>query len=118
MAPTIEPTTKHDPSPDLILKYKEIVKSNGIHETVAEVLIKDSDLVGENFGSKTQVVTIKFENSNVKPLNLFVKTFINSGSHTKLFQGMKAFEKEARFFMKYLPAVSEFCKSFGYRANK
>lgn len=114
MAPTPQETTSPSIPSDFTSKFKEIVKSNGILEPVAEVIVKESGLMGENFASKTHLVTIKFQNADVKPLNLFMKVLVNSESHTKLITELKAFEKEARFFMKYLPEARAFCESKGY----
>lgn len=96
---------------DLASKFKDILKSKGIHEKVSEVDIRDSDLSGQNFGSLTQLVTIKFENLDKKPLNLFIKVMTGNQTHVKMTEDGKLFIKESTFFMKYLPAAREFCKS-------
>lgn len=99
---------------DITEKFKEILKSNGVHEPVADVVVKDSGLAGEGFASSQNLVVITFENKNVKPLNLFMKNLVDSESHTQLVQDLKAFEKEARFLMEYLPAARSFCKAMRY----
>lgn len=115
MAPT--PDSASVGSTDMTNKYKEIVKSNGIHDPVAEVIVESSGLEGVNFGSTTKLVTVKFENPNVKPLNLFVKALVDSESHTQYVVELKSFEKEAVFYTKYIPAAREYCKKLGYVAT-
>ncbi|ODM93652.1 putative oxidoreductase dhs-27 [Orchesella cincta] len=95
------------------LKYKEILKANGITDEVAEVNIKDSGLRGEGFISQQQYVSIKFQNPNLKPLNLFEKSHTANESHSVMVDDLKAFAKETRFFMDYVPAARELCKSKG-----
>ncbi|CAL8070771.1 unnamed protein product [Orchesella dallaii] len=100
-------------SDEVTLKYKEIVKANGINDEVSEVIVKSSGLLGEGFASLTQYVTINFQNPDIKPLHLFVKTHTSNSSHSEFLTESKLFEKEARFFMEYVPAAIEFCKSKG-----
>lgn len=104
----VEPIT-----PETVEEFKEMMKRNGIHDTVSEVIVKDSGLRGENMTSKTNCVTIIFENPDKKPLELFMKTAFENNAMTDAFAGAKLFEKEARFFMEYLPEAREFCKSLG-----
>lgn len=94
-------------------RFKYIVKLNGIQDPVSDVIVKESDLLGQNFLSKTQLVTIKFENPDKKPLNLFVKAMSDDEAHIKLVEGGKIFVKESTFFSKYVPAAQDFCKSKG-----
>lgn len=101
-------------SPDISEQFKQILQANGIREPVAQVIVGDSGLTGEGFASSQKLVTIKFENPKTKPLNLFMKAMVDSDSHNQFVGEIKAFEKEARFFMNYLPATREFCKSMGY----
>lgn len=113
MAPKSEPNSVEENSSDIYTKLKGIIKSNGISEPISEVIIEDSGLTRENLVSKTNRVTVKFENSNVKPLKLFVKTQTDNPLHTGMVKESKLFEKEARFFMEYLPAAKQFCKEAG-----
>ncbi|CAL8138694.1 unnamed protein product [Orchesella dallaii] len=99
---------------EVTLKYKEILKSNGIKDEVSQVILADSGLQGEGMGSQTQLVTITFQNPSLKPLNLFVKAHFANASHSEMLEETKLFEKEAVFFMDYVPAAKEFCKSKGY----
>ncbi len=69
--------------------------------------------LGEGFLSLTQYVTINFEDSSKKPLNLFVKVQTDNPSHTSMVTEIKAFEKEARFLTDYMTAATEFCKLKG-----
>ncbi|ODN02403.1 putative oxidoreductase dhs-27 [Orchesella cincta] len=101
-------------SDEVTLKYKEILRSNGVTDEVSGVIVQGSGLQGEGFASATKCVTIKFENPSLKPLNLFVKSHTASGAHTEMLTEGKLFEKESRFFMEYVPAAKEFCKSKGY----
>ncbi|CAL8070772.1 unnamed protein product [Orchesella dallaii] len=112
----MSPTPKNEvseTSDELTLKYKEIVKANGINDEVSEVLINSSGLQGQGFASQANHVTINFKNPNVKPLNLFVKSHTANSTHSEMLEGGKLFEKESRFFMEYVPAAKEFCKSKG-----
>ncbi len=70
-------------------------------------------MLGEGFASLTSYVTVKFENPENAPLNLFVKIQTENPSHVELMAEMKAYEKEARFFMEYLPAAKEMCNAKG-----
>lgn len=94
-------------------RYKEILKSNGIADPISQVFIKNTDLAGQNFGSQTQLVTIRFHNGEKMPLNLFSKVMTDNEEHWKMTKGGKLFLKEAEFYAEYVPAAREFCKSFG-----
>ncbi|CAL8070780.1 unnamed protein product [Orchesella dallaii] len=112
----MSPTPKNEvpeTSDEVTLKYKEIVKANGINDEVSEVLIKSSGLQGEGFASQANYVTINFKNPNLKPLNLFVKSHTANSTHSEMLTDAKLFEKESMFFMEYVPAAKEFCKSKG-----
>ncbi|ODN02404.1 putative oxidoreductase dhs-27 [Orchesella cincta] len=100
-------------SNEVTQKYKDILKSNGVTDEVSEVIVKDSGLQGEGFASVSKYVTIKFQNPSVKPLNLFVKAHTASAAHREFLTEAKLFEKESTFFMEYVPAAEEFCKSKG-----
>lgn len=100
------------------IKIKTSLKFNGIHEKVKEILVKDAGLKAAGFASLTQYVTVTFEpcpvsGSEGKPLNLFVKTETGNPAHTQFLTELKLFEKEATFFMHYVPEVREFCKLKG-----
>ncbi|CAL8070770.1 unnamed protein product [Orchesella dallaii] len=112
----MSPTPKNEvpeTSDEVTLKYKEIVKANGINDEVSQVLINSSGLQGEGFASQANYVTINFKNPKVKPLNLFVKSLTANSTHSDMLKESKLFEKESRFFMEYVPAAKEFCKSKG-----
>ncbi|CAL8070781.1 unnamed protein product [Orchesella dallaii] len=112
----MSPTPKNQPletSDEVTLKFKEIVKANGITDEVSEVIVKSAGLQGEGFASETKYVTINFQNPSIKPLYLFVKAHTSNSSHTEMLTGAKIFEKETNFFMDYVPAAIEFCKSKG-----
>lgn len=94
-------------------KYKEILRSNGILDKVSEVTIKDSGAKHDGMASLTQCVTVKFENPEKPPFQFFVKVHTENPSHSAMLEELKAFEKEARFFMEYLPAANELCKAKG-----
>ncbi|CAL8123646.1 unnamed protein product [Orchesella dallaii] len=96
------------------LKYKRIVKANGIHDEVSEVIVKHSGLQGAGMSSQQLYVTVKFVDLNINPLNLFVKAHTTNSHHSELIDGFRAFEKESRFFTEYIPAAREFCKSKGH----
>lgn len=113
MSPTPESTTIAPTSAEVSTRFKEILKSNGVTDPVAEVIIKDSGLRGENLASVTNRVTVNFENASIKPLELFMKSTADSGFHAEMLKEGKMFEKESRFFMEYIPAAREFCKSMG-----
>lgn len=114
MAPSPTPvaTPVAPTPPEVIAKYQEILKSNGI-TGVSEILVKDSGLQGENMGSVTECVTVKFEDSNMKNLNLFTKKKPDNENFNTFLNEVKAFEKESMFFMKYLPVAREYCKRMG-----
>jgi len=61
----------------------------------------------------TQYVTVKFENPDKKPLNLFAKVQTDNPSHIKMLEEMKAFEKEARFLVDYVKEAKEMCAAKG-----
>ncbi len=98
---------------DLINKLKEILKANHIMDPVSEIIIEDSGLQGEGNGSQTDRVTIKFQDLRKKPLNLFIKRELENPIRQKINKKTKMFEKEAVFFMEYLPAAREFCRKMG-----
>lgn len=100
-------------SDQTIERFKEIVKFNGIPDPISTVLIKNTDLAGQNFGSQTQLVTVTFGNEGRKPLNLFVKVMTDNQEHWKMTRDGKLFLKEAIFYTKYLPAARVFCRSLG-----
>ncbi|CAL8123628.1 unnamed protein product [Orchesella dallaii] len=95
------------------LDFRKILKSNGVTDEVSEVNVKDSGLKGEGFISQQIYVEIKFENPNIKPLNLFAKTHTANPSHSEMVDELKAFEKETLFFREYVPAAKELCKPKG-----
>lgn len=113
MSPTPDSNTITQSSTDSTARFQRIIKSNGINDPVSEVIVQESGLIGENMASKTYLVTVKFEESNKKPLNLFMKTLTENPSHTVVMEEAKSFVKETRFFMEYLPAVQKFCKEMG-----
>ncbi len=94
-------------------KFKEILKRNNIQDSVSEVIIKESGLKGENMASLTSCVTIKFENPQLEPLHLFVKSQPENQAHLAMVTDSKLFKKEAMFFMEYLPEAQKFCKKLG-----
>ncbi len=94
-------------------KFKEILKRNNIKDPVSEVIIKESGLKGENMASLTSCVTIKFENPQKYPLDLFVKRVPDNQAHLAMLTDSKVFKKEAMFFMEYLPEAHKFCKKLG-----
>lgn len=98
---------------ELALKFIDILKSNQINDRVSEVDVKDAGLQGAGFASLTKLVTVKFEDQNLKPLNLFVKLRTNNPSHTKYLEELKSFEKEAIFLIDYVAAAREMCTSKG-----
>lgn len=98
----------------LASKVKVALVKNGIKHKIAEVTIQDSDVKkGENVVSKTHWATVKFEDADTKPLNLFMKSRTADASHTALVKESMFFEKEAAFFRDYIPAADEFCASKG-----
>ncbi|CAL8070783.1 unnamed protein product [Orchesella dallaii] len=112
----MSPTPKNEvleTSDKITLKYKKIVKANGINDEVSEVIVKSSGLQGEGFASQTNYVTINFQNTDIKSLHLFTKAHTSNSSHSELLTESKLFEKESRFFMEYVPAAMEFCKTKG-----
>lgn len=98
---------------ELALKFIDILISNEILDPVSEVDIKDAGLQGEGFASLTKLVTVKFENNEKEPFNLFVKLRTNNPSHTKYLEELKWFEKEATFLIDYVAAAKEMCASKG-----
>ncbi|CAL8123631.1 unnamed protein product [Orchesella dallaii] len=98
---------------ETLSKYKEIIKANGITDEISEVTVNDAGLRGEGFASQSNIATVKFVNPNLKPLHLFVKSHTTNSSHSEMIDELKAFEKEARFYMEYVPAAKEFCRSKG-----
>jgi len=99
------------------LKFKEILLSNGVNDEI-ESLTMESGMQPEGFGSVAKYLTVTFKNSDKKPLNLFLKTHTTSAAHSELLNEAKIFEKEAMFFMDYVPVAKEFCKSKGYTTIK
>lgn len=105
----MSPLTDHT---EITEKFKEILKANGISEEVASVDVRKVDQQ-DGMLSQTQHAKIKFVNPTVKELNLFVKVHTTSPTHSAMVAEFKAFEKEALFLSKYVPAAREFCKSKG-----
>ncbi|ODM93651.1 hypothetical protein Ocin01_13029, partial [Orchesella cincta] len=99
---------------EITSKYKEIIRANGITEEISEVIVADAGLRGEGFASQSKIATVKFQNPDIKPLNLFVKTHTTNSSHSEMIDEVKAFEKESRFYMEYVPAAKEFCRTKGH----
>lgn len=111
VSPLLSPNTTVQS--DTAEKFKEILKSNGIQEPVADVIIMDPAGAAENFGSSIKLVTIKFKDWSNPPLNLFVKYLSNNLTLSKSTDDAKFFKKEAVFLTEYVPAAREFCKSVG-----
>ncbi|ODN02392.1 putative oxidoreductase dhs-27 [Orchesella cincta] len=111
--PPIPKDKDFETSDEVTRKYKEILLSNGVTDEISEVIVKSAGLKGEGFASVSKYVTIKFQNPSVKPLNLFVKAHSSNAAHTEMLTEAKLFEKESRFYMEYIPAAKEFCKSKG-----
>ncbi|ODM93654.1 hypothetical protein Ocin01_13030 [Orchesella cincta] len=112
MSPVQKSETEETPNEDL-LKYQSILKSNGIHDEVSEVIVKHSGLQGAGMGSQHLYATVKFTDPNIQPLNLFVKAHTGNPSHSEMIDAVKGFENETRFFTEYIPAAKELCKSKG-----
>ncbi len=58
-------------------------------------------------------VIIKFENTQLDALHLFVKRLPDDQAKAKMIIESKQFIKEAMFFSDYLPEVPKFCKKTG-----
>lgn len=96
------------------LDFEHILKLNGIYpEEVSETVVKASGLHGENFASITEYATVKFKNPEKSPLHLFTKRKSGNDSFNKMLNECQMFEKEAEFFMSYVPFAKEYCKSVG-----
>lgn len=109
----MSPPVKCDLSENLTEKLKEILSNNGITEEVSEILVDDSAEKGQGMVSESQCVKVKFADSRKKDLNLFLKLHTSNPSHTAMIEELKAFEKEAIFLTKYVPAAKELCKRNG-----
>ena len=99
-------------------KFKEILVHNGITSPVSDVIVESAGLRGENLTSQAHYVTVKFEDCSSKPLNLFMKTTNRNPKDIEVVEDMRLFEKEAIFFMKYIPAIAEYCRNLGYAIFK
>jgi len=98
-----------------ILKSKitKAVKASGISSEVAEItIIEPPELKGEHFATETVYAKIRFNDSSIKEKNLFVKKFGSNSLHTEMVKKMKVMEKEAGFFIEFLPLARNFCKRF------
>lgn len=95
--------------------FTEILRSNGITHEVSEVALDSpASLKGAGMTSQPYYVTIKFADSTLEQLHLFVKIQPANSVHTaQINEAMKLFDKETRFFTQYVPAVHAFCKSKG-----
>jgi len=98
-----------------ILKGKIIkaLQQNGINSEVQDiVIVEPPELKGEHFATETVYAEIKFKDSSIKPVNLFVKKYSNNAVHTEMVKKMKVMPKEASFFQEFLPALRTFCSKF------
>lgn len=113
----METSSDRDSSPSkekiIIDKLQEILSLNNIREPIDKVEIKNALPQGENLASKAECVTIHFNNPQLRPLHLFMKTEIDNPAHNSMLVESKFFEKEGRFFLEYVPAAREFCTSKG-----
>lgn len=95
-------------------KYRNILRDNGIKDEILDINESSPpELQGAGMTSSLLYVTVKFKDSAIDPLHLFVKMQSPVGSRSKLVEDMKLVEKEVRFLTKYVPAVQEFCASKG-----
>ncbi|CAL8097883.1 unnamed protein product [Orchesella dallaii] len=76
-----------------------------------DVIVQSSGSNGDGMVSQTHNGTIKFKSGGIKPLQLFIKTKTTNEVHNVMVDGIKAFEKEAVFYMQYLSAVRSFLQS-------
>lgn len=104
-------------SPELLEKYQNILEKNGITDPIRRVDVTDSGAKGDGMASVTQFVTVTFKREEVAPLHLFVKSHTENPTHEEMLQYLKAFEKEWRFFMEYLPDAKQLCKDNGYEKS-
>lgn len=92
-------------------KINEILKNNGINEHISDIIIKDCNTLK---GNKIHHVTVKFQNETTPSLKFFMKTKPDKFPDPRMVESVvMMFTKETRFFMDYVPAAQEFCKSFG-----
>lgn len=100
--------------PEVISKYKEILKSNGVVDAVEEITIRDSGLQGENLASVTDYVTVKFQGGGKHSfLYLFTKKKSANEKYNEYIDAIEAFPKEVMFFTEYLPPTRKYCKALG-----
>ena len=65
-------------------KYAEIFKQNGITDEISKITIsKALDLLGEQFGSIIEYVTIEFKDRDREDCHLFVKKIIPTPDSTQ-----------------------------------
>lgn len=95
---------------ELVKQYQEILKLNGISDSIATVDIKGSGAKDRNLGCKTEYVTVRFLNPDLQPLYLFTKL---KTTKSQSLEDIQAFQKEATFYNGYLPLAKEFCNKLG-----
>jgi len=83
---------------EIVADYQEILKKNGISDTIKEIIVKAPDFVNENFGSSVEYITIYFENPNTPVLELFVKKLFEDASRAADLVEMDVFNKESGIY--------------------
>lgn len=100
-------------------QYIDILARNGIKDKVKDVDMFESGAKGDGLVSITKRVKVTFEDPEKPPLNLFIKMHTENPAQEQFVTEIKAFIKEARFFMDYLPDARRFCENKGYEnSNK
>ncbi|ODM90786.1 hypothetical protein Ocin01_15895 [Orchesella cincta] len=102
-----------DPIQEKIAKRcKEVLKSHPeLKNKDFDVTVQSSGSNGDGMVSQTHNATVTFKSVGKEPLQLFVKTKTTNEVHNVMVDDIKAFEKEAVFYMKYVPAARKFLKS-------
>jgi len=94
-------------------KYVEILKASGIFDQVERVtMFEPAELHGEHLATASEYVCVEFKDPSKSPKNLFVKKFSTGEVFEKIVREIRIMEKEATFFLDFLPQAREFCKRF------
>ena len=91
-------------------KFSDILKQNGILEEISKVTFsKPTDLLGEQFGSVIEYVTIEFKNKKREDCHLFAKKMLAIPDPTQRNLFEEVMLKEGFYLTTFVQHMNQLC---------
>ena len=91
-------------------KYSEILKQNGILDEILKVTISEPmDLIGEQFGSIIDLVTIEFKDQKREDYHFFVKKSLPVPDPSEKDTYEQVMLREAFYIKDFVQEMKDFC---------